>query len=103
MMSGLEMPEAFERVEALRQRVAQLGVPHAYGQLPVTVTIGLAEVAPDETLGQAIRRAERALVEGKGAGGNRVVSAQPPVAASSGRAGAAPEAPVVALTDAADA
>lgn len=103
MMSGLEMPEAFERVEALRNRIAQLGVPHAYGQLPVSATIGLAEIAPGESLSAAIRRAERALAEGKGGGGNQVVSAQPPVAASSGRAGAAPEAPVVALTDAADA
>lgn len=103
MMGGLEMPDAFERVEALRQRVAQLGVPHAYGQLPVTVTIGLAEVTPDETLGQAIRRAERALAEGKGGGGNQVVSAQPPVVASSARGTAGAEAASAALTDAADA
>ncbi|MFM2342916.1 MAG: hypothetical protein RLZZ592_2569, partial [Pseudomonadota bacterium] len=101
--SGLDMPEAFERIEALRNRIAQLGVPQAYGQLPVSATIGLAEIVPGESLSAAIRRAERALVEGKGAGGNRVVSAQPPTPASSGRAGTAPEAPAVALTDAADA
>ncbi|MDQ5898552.1 MAG: hypothetical protein QG612_2638 [Pseudomonadota bacterium] len=78
MMNGLELPEAFERIEALRNRISQLSVPLAYGQLPVSVTLGLAEIAPGESLSAAILRAERALVEGKRAGGNRVVSAQPP-------------------------
>ena len=56
------------RIEALR-------VAHEGRELAFTVSAGLVEVSPDETLVEAIARADRALYQAKGDGRNCVRTA----------------------------
>ncbi|MBS0436906.1 MAG: GGDEF domain-containing protein [Proteobacteria bacterium] len=61
-------------LERLRTRVEGLRVVHEGRELAFTVSAGLVEVSPDETLVEAIARADRALYQAKQQGRNKVVA-----------------------------
>lgn len=62
--------------DRLRQAIHDIAHP---GQLPLHLgaTLGVADVGPDEDIELAIQRADTALYQGKHAGRNRVVLAEP--------------------------
>ncbi|TXH61199.1 MAG: GGDEF domain-containing protein [Burkholderiaceae bacterium] len=61
-------------LERLRTRVEALRVAHECRELAFTLSAGLVEHRPDETLVEAIARADRALYEAKQQGRNKVVA-----------------------------
>lgn len=67
--------------ERLRQRISTLALPQLGPETPLSVTVGVGELAKSETrLDDALLRADRALYAGKAAGRNRVVVAGLPPA-----------------------
>jgi diguanylate cyclase (GGDEF)-like protein len=64
--------------EKLRRTIEVLRVSCGGRELGVTITIGVAELASVEELDSGVARADRAMLEGKRAGKNRVVLAAPP-------------------------
>jgi len=80
LASGLDRRSARERGELLCEAVRGLTARADHGQMPpVTVSIGLATVAPDDRLApeDLIEAADRALYEAKRTGRDRVVQASP--------------------------
>jgi len=71
LMSPCDVNEAARKAEALRQSVSDL---HP-GQIDTTISIGVAELRPDENFERLINRADNALYEAKEQGRNRVVTA----------------------------
>ncbi len=68
--------EAIQVCERLRQGVQALAAQNLAGEaLGVSITLGVALLQRDESIEQALARADRALYEGKQAGRNRVVLA----------------------------
>jgi diguanylate cyclase (GGDEF)-like protein len=63
-----------EAAERLRLAIAGLAVPGPNGPLNVTVSIGVAELKPDDTLANLLARADEALYRAKQAGRNRVMA-----------------------------
>ncbi|MGD8859030.1 MAG: GGDEF domain-containing protein [Myxococcales bacterium] len=60
--------------ERLRRTIEQLGIRHRDRAIPVTISVGVAELAPQhETVAELIQAADRALYEAKRLGRNRVV------------------------------
>ncbi len=71
--------EAGELAERLRARVEALAITdRASACVPVTISIGVAALARDETGSAWLRRADDALYEAKNAGRNRCVTAPAP-------------------------
>ncbi len=68
--------------ERVRQAVEAVAPPSQFEGRSITITVGLAERQPAETLDQCIHRADRALYAGKQAGKNRVNRAPRPADAS---------------------
>jgi diguanylate cyclase (GGDEF)-like protein len=67
--------------EGLRQSVGRLTVPGAAGHPPITISVGVAEVAPEEADAKSfLRRADEALYRAKRGGRNRVSVAPMPTA-----------------------
>lgn len=62
-------------LERLQQRVGALRILHGSAALGVTLSAGLSEHLPGETVAQTLERAERALAEAKSQGRDRVVVA----------------------------
>ncbi|MFC3744683.1 diguanylate cyclase [Paractinoplanes deccanensis] len=58
--------------ERMRRAVADTPVPTAAGPIPVTISVGLAQLAAGESLDQILARADHALYRAKDAGRNRV-------------------------------
>ena len=67
------LPDAMKRLQQLRQQVAELpGAP-----VRVTVSGGLADLhSPDDSLGDALKRADAALYRAKAAGRNQILWAE---------------------------
>jgi len=64
--------------ERLRGAVAAMEVVDEQGQpIPVTVSVGLAELGPADDFENLVQRADRAMYESKSAGRNRVSMAEP--------------------------
>jgi len=64
--------------DILRQCVAALPVPTSMGLVPVTVSVGVAQLGPDDLEpSQLLVRADAALYQAKAQGRNRVVLAEP--------------------------
>ncbi|MGQ0710490.1 MAG: GGDEF domain-containing protein [Rhodoferax sp.] len=61
-------------LERCRQRMAGAQIPVESASLAVTMTIGVVTAQPQESLEQAISRADAALYAGKAAGRNQVVA-----------------------------
>jgi diguanylate cyclase (GGDEF)-like protein len=76
MLPDTAAAEAMQVAERLRQRVEsqRVALPGAHA-LHVSVTLGVATVKPQESIEQAIARADAALYRGKHEGRNRVVEA----------------------------
>ncbi|MQM36891.1 hypothetical protein KBTX_00880 [wastewater metagenome] len=66
---------AAERAETLRAALADLTVPVAGTHVRITVSIGVAECAPGESLEAVMQRVDAALYAAKRDGRNRVVTA----------------------------
>ena len=59
--------------DRLRQAVSDEPVPSPAGPVPVTVSVGLTTVAPDDNVDGMLARADRCLYRAKQTGRNRVV------------------------------
>lgn len=64
---------AFSVVERLRISISQTPIAFSDQHLPVTMTFGLSEIRPGQTLARLIDRADHCLYEGKQLGRNRVI------------------------------
>ena len=58
--------------ERLRNRISTLDIPFARSMGPLTVSVGVAQYRPGETIVQTFSRADRALYKAKQLGRNRV-------------------------------
>jgi diguanylate cyclase (GGDEF)-like protein len=58
--------------ERLRNRISTLDIPLAHSMGPLTVSVGVAQYRPDETIVQTFARADEALYKAKQLGRNRV-------------------------------
>jgi diguanylate cyclase (GGDEF)-like protein len=63
--------------ERIREAVAAEALDHAGTSIQITVSLGVAELTPDEPLGEAIARADRGLYASKTGGRNRVSDGKP--------------------------
>ncbi|MBY0408679.1 MAG: GGDEF domain-containing protein [Burkholderiaceae bacterium] len=63
---------ACELLERIRQAVEKAAIAHAGGTLNITVSIGLAEHLPIDTLEHSLDRADKALYRAKSLGRNRL-------------------------------
>jgi diguanylate cyclase (GGDEF)-like protein len=79
VLPGSSLADARTRLDALRQAIMQLHLPHPGGALPaITVSIGVALAAVEETdAATLLGRADAALYQAKAQGRNRVVAADP--------------------------
>ena len=68
-------PVLVQVAERLRTAVQALAEVEGRSQLGLSITLGLAELQPGESIEQALMRADRALYDGKQAGRNRVIPA----------------------------
>lgn len=75
LLPGTELEEAQQVADRLRAAVQALADVEGRRELGLSITLGLAELRPGESIEQALMRADRALYEGKQAGRNRVVLA----------------------------
>lgn len=75
MLSDTHAALARGGLQRLQQGVAALRILHGSEPLGVTVSVGLAEHHAGETVAQTLERAERALVDAKSQGINRVAQA----------------------------
>lgn len=75
-LTGADTAGAESFAERIRSAIAQLVVRDGGGEaIPITASIGVAERAPHEPLGQAVDRADRAMYSAKVGGRNRVATA----------------------------
>ena len=72
LLSNISLNKARAIAERLRQQVEQVWLVDMSHQMQVTVSIGIAEMQPDETLEPALQRADKALYQAKTRGRNRV-------------------------------
>jgi len=75
LLPATELDEAQQVAERLRAAVQALVEVEGRRELRLSLTLGLAELQPGESIEQALVRADRALYEGKQSGRNRVVLA----------------------------
>ena len=75
LLPGTDLDEARQVAERLRIAVQSLVEVDGRRELSLSITLGLAELRPGESIEQALMRADRALYEGKQAGRNRVIPA----------------------------
>lgn len=68
--TGLD--SALALAERVRKAIAEQALYHAGTPIPITMSLGVAELAPGEPLGEAIARADRGLYASKTSGRNRV-------------------------------
>lgn len=71
---GCALAQAMELAGRLRAGVARAGIPAAG---PVTVSLGVAQLAAGETAGALLQRADEAMYRAKSGGRNRVEAADP--------------------------
>lgn len=81
VLTDIDAPQALDRLERLRESVAQMSLHHRGQALPaVTVSIGMAMFPADGRSGASlIRAADEALYRAKAGGRNQVVQADSPV------------------------
>jgi diguanylate cyclase (GGDEF)-like protein len=70
--------ETLRLAERLRLLVQQQAVTWEADEIPVTISGGVAEHRPGESLVQMLQRADRALYQAKATGRNRIIDADPP-------------------------
>jgi len=75
LLPATERGEAQQVADRLRVAVQALAEVEGCRDLGLSITMGVAELQPGETIEQALMRADQALYDGKQAGRNRVVLA----------------------------
>ena len=75
MLTDTSADHARELLERIRQAVQALEIAHSAGSLHLTVSIGLAQHLPGDTVEHTLERADQALYHAKALGRNRVVVA----------------------------
>ena len=75
MLTDTSADHARELLERIRHAVQALEIAHNAGSLQLTVSIGLAQHLPGDTLEHTLERADQALYRAKALGRNRVVVA----------------------------
>mgnify|MGYP003604345477 FL=1 len=75
MLTDTSADHARELLERIRQAVQALEIAHSAGSLQLTVSIGLAQHLPGDTVEHTLERADQALYRAKALGRNRVVVA----------------------------
>ena len=73
LLPGVTLDEATVAADRLRQAVAGLSIPGGGKTVSCTISIGLAEWSPAESLDSLLGRADKALYEAKERGRDRVV------------------------------
>ncbi len=66
------LADAMAVTERIRRTVEDSSVSHPAGEIRCTLSFGVTQLRPDDTLGDAIARADRALYRSKEQGRNRV-------------------------------
>ena len=74
LIRNLDMEAAKEFCDALREKIAERPVPTDDGNLDVTISIGIAEIAEVETFDNYLNAADQFLYMAKHAGRNCVIS-----------------------------
>jgi len=74
LMEHCSLVEAEGRADEIRLRVRDWSVPFGRDKIAVTISIGVAEYHPGESLDTLIARADNALYTAKGGGRDRVVA-----------------------------
>ena len=72
MLTDSSADHARELLERIRQAVQALEIAHSAGSLQLTVSIGLAQHLPGDTVEHTLERADQALYRAKALGRNRV-------------------------------
>ena len=75
MLTDTSADHARKLLERIRQAVQALEIAHSAGSLQLTVSIGLAQHLPGDTVERTLERADQALYRAKALGRNRVVVA----------------------------
>lgn len=76
LLRGCDLHKGRHVAEALRDAIASTVIETEAGALAITVSMGVAQWAPGETLPQVTGRADQALYQAKHSGRNRVELAQ---------------------------
>ena len=76
MLGGTDLHGALIAAERLRRAIGEKPFSTDAGEIPCTVSIGVAEYRPGEEVHQTIGRADDALYQGKNQGRNRVVNGE---------------------------
>ena len=80
LLPETDLSEALLLAQRLRQRISDTAItPEHDTPMPVTVSVGVAALAPDETGEELIHRADQALYRAKQNGRNRVETALDPI------------------------
>ncbi|HEU4629640.1 MAG TPA: GGDEF domain-containing protein [Gemmatimonadaceae bacterium] len=77
VMRDAPLTAARAHAERLREAVAEIRLPGPARAAQLTLSVGIAELSPGETLEEWVRRADRALYRAKADGRDRVVEAAP--------------------------
>lgn len=72
LMLGIKLAEAREIAERLRRDIAGHAVQNDAGELRMTISVGVAELLPEESIAQLLGTADEAMYAAKNAGRNRV-------------------------------
>ena len=75
VLKDCSQDDAFAIAEKIRHSVAGLGIVHAGHPIPATVSLGVAEVLPQEAEDDALQRADQALYRAKENGRDRAEAA----------------------------
>jgi diguanylate cyclase (GGDEF)-like protein len=77
LMPGCTQAQAEAAAERIRQAVVGTQIPIDGAEVPLSLSLGVACLGPEESLQSGISRADRALYDSKHAGRNRVTLALP--------------------------
>lgn len=72
MLPATDLDSAHEVAERIRSQIAAAPIPCDGQDVPVTISLGVAQLADDETIRELIRRADDAMYRAKSEGRNRV-------------------------------
>jgi diguanylate cyclase (GGDEF)-like protein len=75
MLTDTSEYDARDMLERIRTAVAELRVPHGSGSFRLTVSAGLAQHLPGDTVARTLERADQALYSAKAMGRNRIATA----------------------------